>query len=259
VRRRSKAFAALLASLSISLALLAETAASYQQTRISEVHADGDGLGPDHNFIELQFYADGQNLVGGHWVATYDNSGAILNKYMIPGNVPLGESQRTVLIVENGSDSGSDFQPGALQVPTGVAGGGACYTDGDPAALPVTGIDCMAFGAVPSLFGNPSPFGARALLSTGLAPGQSLLRSIAPGCPTLLEAGDDTDNSAADFALGPPSPRVNSTAPTERPCLAPTAIPFNLKAAIKKCKKKFPKGPKRKKCIKKAKQKAALS
>jgi hypothetical protein len=31
---------------------------------------------------------------------------------------------------------------------------------------------------------------------------------------------------------------------------------FNLKAAIKKCKKKFRKGPKRAKCIKKAKRKA---
>ena len=31
---------------------------------------------------------------------------------------------------------------------------------------------------------------------------------------------------------------------------------FNLKAAIKKCKKKFPKGPKRKKCIKRAKKRA---
>jgi hypothetical protein len=32
------------------------------------------------------------------------------------------------------------------------------------------------------------------------------------------------------------------------------AVPARLKAAIKKCKKKFPKGPKRKKCIKKAKK-----
>jgi hypothetical protein len=39
----------------------------------------------------------------------------------------------------------------------------------------------------------------------------------------------------------------------------PPAVPapsFNLKAAIKKCKKKFPKGKKRKKCIKKAKKRA---
>ena len=32
---------------------------------------------------------------------------------------------------------------------------------------------------------------------------------------------------------------------------------YDLKAAIKKCKKKFPKGAKRKKCIKKAKARAA--
>ena len=37
----------------------------------------------------------------------------------------------------------------------------------------------------------------------------------------------------------------------------PTPTPtFNLQAAIKKCKKNFPKGPKRKKCIKKAKARA---
>jgi hypothetical protein len=41
------------------------------------------------------------------------------------------------------------------------------------------------------------------------------------------------------------------TTPTTTP--SPT---FNLQAAIKKCKKKYPKGPKRKKCIKKAKARA---
>jgi hypothetical protein len=250
----------LTASLAIvgALAFNASAGASYHLTRISEVHADGDGGGPDHNFIELQFYASGQNLVGGHWVATYDNSGAILNSYQIPGNVPLGDNQRTVLIVEQGSDSGSDFQPGALQVPTGSAGGGACFTDGIPSVAPVAGIDCVAWGSVTALVNNPSPVGSPALAGTGLSAGQSLQRSIARGCPTLLEASDDTDNSAADFALGPPSPRVNSVTPTEQPCAsATTAVPFNLKAAIKKCKKKFPKGLKRKKCIKKAKRKAA--
>jgi hypothetical protein len=38
---------------------------------------------------------------------------------------------------------------------------------------------------------------------------------------------------------------------------ATAPVTFDLKAAIKKCKKKFPKGPKRKKCIKKARLKAA--
>ena len=39
----------------------------------------------------------------------------------------------------------------------------------------------------------------------------------------------------------------------------PTGSPFDLKAAIRKCKRKYPKGQKRKRCIKKAKKKAQAS
>ena len=46
----------------------------------------------------------------------------------------------------------------------------------------------------------------------------SLQRSIAPGCPTLLEAGDDTNNAQTDFAPGPKEGRPNSVSPTEVPC-----------------------------------------
>ena len=42
--------------------------------------------------------------------------------------------------------------------------------------------------------------------------------AIAPGCSTLLEPGDATDNSSTDFALTAPSPRNNATAPTEAAC-----------------------------------------
>jgi hypothetical protein len=48
----------------------------------------------------------------------------------------------------------------------------------------------------------------------------ALRRSIAPGCPTLLEAADDTDSSAADFADVFPAPRPNSLAANERACSA---------------------------------------
>jgi len=46
----------------------------------------------------------------------------------------------------------------------------------------------------------------------------TLQRLITPGCATQLEAGDDTNDSAADFALAPPTPRNNSTPPTEKGC-----------------------------------------
>ena len=46
----------------------------------------------------------------------------------------------------------------------------------------------------------------------------ALRRTIVPGCPTLLEPGDDHDNSAADFAPVFPAPRPNSVVPAEHEC-----------------------------------------
>jgi hypothetical protein len=43
-------------------------------------------------------------------------------------------------------------------------------------------------------------------------------RSIARGCETLLEANDDTDDSAADFAIAGAEPRNNSSAIIEERC-----------------------------------------
>ena len=84
-------------------------------------------------------------------------------------------------------------------------GGAACFDD----------IDCVSWGAftgaalLPSPPGNPAP---------AIPDGSSLTRTIAPGCATLLEAGDDTNNSVTDFTLGAPSPRANAAAPTETEC-----------------------------------------
>jgi hypothetical protein len=48
------------------------------------------------------------------------------------------------------------------------------------------------------------------------------------------------------------------TAPVSTPPGTTPPQAFNLAAGIKKCKKKFPKGPKRKKCIKRAKKRAQI-
>jgi hypothetical protein len=64
----------------------------------------------------------------------------------------------------------------------------------------------------------------------------------ADGCPT--QAGPASNVGCPPVALTPP---ITTTTP------APT---FNLASAIKRCKKKFPKGPKRKRCIRKAKARA---
>jgi predicted outer membrane repeat protein len=62
--------------------------------------------------------------------------------------------------------------------------------------------------------------------------------------------GGDIGSIELTLAEGPQPP------PGPAPLPGPT---FNLKKAIKKCKKKFPKGPKRKRCIRKAKRKASVS
>jgi predicted outer membrane repeat protein len=69
------------------------------------------------------------------------------------------------------------------------------------------------------------------------------------------------DMGAFELQAGSPTGACPNNAPpgptpaTPAPAPAPAPI-FNLKAAIKKCKKKFRKGPKRAKCVKKAKRKA---
>ncbi len=54
--------------------------------------------------------------------------------------------------------------------------------------------------------------------AAGIRDDQSLNRTIAPGCATLLEAADDSGGSATDFSLAGPTPRANAVAPTETEC-----------------------------------------
>jgi hypothetical protein len=83
------------------------------------------------------------------------------------------------------------------------AGGAVCWE----------ALDCVSWG---SLTGSlPSPAGTPA---PAIPSGMALRRMIAPLCATALEAGDDHDNSAADFSVVFPSPRPNSVAPSERLC-----------------------------------------
>ena len=91
--------------------------------------------------------------------------------------------------------------------------------------------------------GHPTSSRSLAAPAPALTSGMALRRSISAGCPTALEASDDTNNSAADFAVTTPNPRKNSVAPTETACAptVPTAPPAQPNspgtAKKKKCKK----------------------
>jgi hypothetical protein len=183
-------------------AMAAPAWAPFHLMSIREVHA-----GPPGDYVELQMYASGQQFVDGHTITTYEGNGdAIGDPFDFPpgaSNTINGGNQRTILVGKPGTNA--DF-PANFQVVMND-GGAVCFD----------AIDCVTFGSYSgAAFGTPT--GTPAVQSTGIPSGGSLERSIAPGCATLLEPGDDTNDSATDFSLQPPSPRNNATAPTEVSC-----------------------------------------
>jgi hypothetical protein len=72
-----------------------------------------------------------------------------------------------------------------------------------------------------------------------------------PACPATDQRGLPRGGGAGVCDIG-----AYEVQPTPPPVATPAPIAFSLAAAIKKCKKNFRKGPKRKKCIKRAKKRA---
>ena len=189
----------ILAVVAAAVAALAPAAqATFHLMKIREFRA---GASP---FVELQMYAPGQNLTGGHDLTVYNAGGALSGAHPL-ANVAGGESQRSILIA-----------PGAVD---GVAPDitAALAFDGTGGAVCFDTIDCVSYGAFTG-GALPSPVSDPVTGYPTADPSQSLTRSIARGCATLLEATDDTDDSAADFAIDAPTPRNNATAPTETAC-----------------------------------------
>jgi hypothetical protein len=185
----------------LALAGLAFSAAPapavFHLMKIREVQPSTNG----GDFVELQMYSFGQNLVGGHQITAYTESGSVASTFTFPANVGNGENQRTILVANSASPN-PDFVAAVSDLVLNPSGA-VCFEN----------IDCVSWG---SFSGAPmSPTGTPA---PAIPAGSSLERSIAPNCPTLLESTDDTNNSLTDFALAAPSPRNNATPPTETAC-----------------------------------------
>ena len=195
----------------VGLALLAAPAnASYHWMKISEV--SGGSADDSGDFIELQMFAAGQNFLSGHHLFLYDACGLVLKDIPLSTLTGPAPSQTTVLVGDAAGIAGGVSADIVAAPPFNVpeAGGAVCFPDGAPP-------DCVAWGN----FAGPLP-AAVGTNAAALVAGQSLTRSIAPGCATLLEETDDTDNSATDLALTTPSPRPFPVAPTETACAART-------------------------------------
>jgi hypothetical protein len=227
--------------------------ADHHLIMVREVHR---GATAADDYVMLQLFADGQNVgLSSHYIDILNADGQANAEYPLP-QVPFGQSQRTILIGNTGV-AGADFNNAGVAVPTD---GAACY-DETNGYNGTGGIDCVAWGNFNgSIHPLSSPGLPTILGGVGLATGQTLVRTIARGCPTLLDAADDTNSSAADLALGTPIGRNNAATPTEKPC----GTAAKKKKKTKKCKKKKKKKgksaasvakKKKKKCKKKKKKK----
>ncbi|MEK6277503.1 MAG: hypothetical protein AABM29_05780 [Actinomycetota bacterium] len=197
----------------LAFGLLAITAqASFHIMQIREVQPGPTG---DTNlaFVELQMWSSGQNLVAGKQIVAYDNSGNVKSTFTFPGNAANAQNQRTIL-VGGTSVGGADFTTAGFNgTSISLAGGAVCFVN--PSA-PGTAIDCASWNGFSGAAMLPTP-GPGAPVQ-GVTDGKSLTRTIARGCPTLLDGADDTNDSATDFSVTDPSPRNNAATPTETPC-----------------------------------------
>jgi hypothetical protein len=230
-------------------ALLASTAAAtFHENMIRQVH---EGSGGNGDYVELQAYAAGQNFVANKYVALYDGGGGLLDYVTIPSNVPNGANQASILVAHDASTTGADVINSTLNVDN--TNGYACYEDQLPPTA-TAALDCVSWGDfAPGFSPSLSPTGTPALQNpTGLGANTSITRSITRGCATALDPADDTNNSAADFAVTTRTPRSNSQTPTEVVCQP--AAGTSLKKKCKKHKKKSGGySAKKKKCKKKRK------
>ncbi|HEV7615235.1 MAG TPA: hypothetical protein VGO36_03285 [Solirubrobacterales bacterium] len=199
--------AGLTAAALVAAAIAAPAAsATFHLMQIRELYP-GSGASPAAEYVELQMWAPDQNLVAGHVLRTYDATGAPTGSDTFPADVPRAANQSTLVLATPEAEAELGFSADAALAPSGrldPAGGAVCWET----------IDCVSWGSFSGSL--PSAAGAPAA-PAGIPAGMALRRTIAPGCATLLEPGDDHD-SGADFLAVFPSPRPNSAPPSELPC-----------------------------------------
>ncbi|HEX8688972.1 MAG TPA: hypothetical protein VF729_01885 [Solirubrobacterales bacterium] len=197
-----------LALLTIGLALTpSPAAAEFHLVSVREVFP-GDSSAPEAEYVELQAYAAGQNFIAGHPVTFHNAGGATIGTETFDKDVADGRNQMTIVMGTAAAESRFGILADETMAPGLLApgGGAVCWAT----------LDCVAWGNFSGSL--PSAAGTPAASPAGIPDGMALRRTIAPGCPTLLEAGDDRNDSALDFAPVFPSPRPNAVAPSETAC-----------------------------------------
>ncbi len=180
--------------------------ATFHLVSIREVYP-GSTASPEAEYVELQMYAAGQNFVRGHSISILDATGNQVGTAAFAADVPDGSNQATLVAATPAAES--QF---GIVADSGLPAG---LLDPAAGALCWEALDCVSWGSFHGSVASPTGSPTDPL---GVPDGMALRRTIAPGCPTLLEASDDTNNSATDFSNSFPAPRPNSVVPSEHAC-----------------------------------------
>jgi hypothetical protein len=202
----------LLAAVAGLLLAAAPARADFHLMSIREVYPGAS----NDSYVMLQMYSAGQTNLNGHQIVVYGPTGSTITTFTFSGGVANGESQRTVLVADDGYLAGPgkptpDRTHAALNVPS--AGGAVCFVS----------VDCVSWG---SFSGSVSPTPGPPAAPGGVSAGSALHRSIVKGsCSNQLDAADDTNLSDEDFSMQAPHPRSNASPIEEGATCTPPQLP----------------------------------
>ena len=171
--------------------------ASFHLTMINEVFA-GSQYDATVQYIEIKAYAAGQNRFNGQSLAISDRNG-VTTTLTFTRSLAASGNQMTVLIATESAAARLGVTPDFIMDPVlDAAGGKVCFA----------GVDCFAWGSFSGAAGTGgTAFGTPYDASNGLPLNVAVIRDDGGDG---LQLADDTNDSAADFTAGTPTPRSNA-------------------------------------------------
>jgi hypothetical protein len=187
----------------------AKASASYHLMKVVEVFA-GSAAQPNASYVQLQMYAAGQTFVNTRTLHVYGANGTELTSSSVTftHDVTNGNDQATILVGTASVAAAFGVTPDfVLPANLDKAGGAVCWDV----------LDCFSWGNFTgtTVDTSVSPFAA-------LTADKAARRIITTGTSaTRLDAMDDGNNNAMDFAAVAPDPKNNSFGATPPPDAGP--------------------------------------
>ena len=209
----------------------APAAANHHFMRATEVLGAVEGA-PNVQYVELQMYAAGQNIVSNASLAFQDPTGTADGTVVFPNNVANGADNANILIATAEAATFFGVTPDFVMSPVMALPGGKVEFVAKPMTFGI--IDAFSWG---NFSGSSTGSGTPFAVGSGLPLGLSANRLIAGGTVAgQLDAGDDTGQSEADFDPGSATPRNNAGATTTTAGTLGTAagvMEFDAAAGVK--------------------------